>query len=236
MSSFSLSICALCACFALPACAAEALFVSPEQTHVLHILASPPAANSATTKAELIQLHQLQMTRTAAQVAQALADDRDESIFIYRAVLGDQFTAQALPLTAALSERLRQIEEASTTPAKAAFQRQRPYKLDRTLQPVCKTKSKDDSYPSGHTTSGYLTALVLIEMVPEQRDAILARAADYANNRLICGVHFPSDVEAGKLLAYSLHAVMANHAQYNKEMRAARTELRRVLALPALAE
>jgi len=81
-------------------------------------------------------------------------------------------------------------------------------------------------------TPRYLNALVLIDMVPERRDLILARAADYANNRLICGVHFPSDIEASKLLAYVTHAVMANNPQYQKEMAVARAELRAALNVP----
>jgi acid phosphatase (class A) len=43
-----------------------------------------------------------------------------------------------------------------------------------------------------------LEALVLIMMVPENRDAILTRADDYAHSRVVCGVHYPTDVEASK--------------------------------------
>jgi acid phosphatase (class A) len=104
--------------------------------------------------------------------------------------------------------------------------------LDKSLHPICATKTKNDSYPSGHTTAGYILALSLIDMVPEKRDAILARADDYANNRLVCGVHYASDLEASKLLAYTIHAVMANNPQYQKELAVARLELRRSLGLP----
>ncbi|MGK5013085.1 hypothetical protein [Janthinobacterium sp. MDB2-8] len=41
-------------------------------------------------------------------------------------------------------------------------------------------------------------------------------------------------MEASKLLAYSVHAVMANNPQYQKEMDAARSELRKALGLPAM--
>ncbi|MYN40376.1 hypothetical protein GTP55_13420 [Duganella sp. FT109W] len=80
---------------------------------------------------------------------------------------------------------------------------------------------------------GYLAALTLIEMVPDQRDAILARADAYAHNRLVCGVHYPSDIAASKLLAYTTHAVMETNPQYQAELAPARAELRRLLGLPA---
>lgn len=63
-------------------------------------------------------------------------------------------------------------------PAKNFFQRPRPYLFDTSIQPVCKVKADrtDYAYPSGHSTTGYFEALVLVMMVPEKRDAILARA------------------------------------------------------------
>ncbi len=77
-------------------------------------------------------------------------------------------------------------------------------------------------------------ALTLIDMLPEKRDAIFSRADDYANNRLVCGVHFPSDVQASKLIAYSVHAVMGINPQYRSELAAASAELRRALGLSAI--
>jgi acid phosphatase (class A) len=137
-----------------------------------------------------------------------------------------------LPLTAAFTERVKSDAGGIAAPAKKGFLRVHPYNLDKTLKPICETKVRDDSYPSGHTFAGYLLALTLIDMVPEKRDIILARAEDYGHNRLICGVQYESDLQASKLLAYSTFALMANHPQYKKEMMAARMELRLALGLP----
>jgi acid phosphatase (class A) len=76
-----------------------------------------------------------------------------------------------------------------------------------------------------------LLALALVDMVPERRDAILARADDYGHNRMICGVQYESDLQASKLLAYSTFALMANQPQYKNEMMAARSELRQAMGL-----
>jgi acid phosphatase (class A) len=214
--------------------AADAIFVSAQQTHSEQILMTPPAADSITTKAELAQLHHLESARTPAQVEQAKADDKLETMFIFKDVLGEKFNPANLPVTAAFAARVKNDEGINANPAKIAFHRVRPYNLDKTLHPICNTKTKDDSYPSGHTTAGYLGALVLIEMVPEKRDAILARAAEYAHNRLVCGVHYPTDLEASRLVAYSTHAVMDANPQFQKELAAARTELRNALGLPAI--
>ncbi|WP_295993790.1 phosphatase PAP2 family protein [Rugamonas sp.] len=210
----------------------DPVYVPPAATNAAQILPAPTAADSTATRAELAELHRIEAARTPAQVEAARADETIETLFIYQSVLGERFNPAALPLTAALAKHVSNDEGVNSTPGKLAFGRVRPYNVDATLHPVCKTKTKNDSYPSGHATAGYLDALVLIEMVPEQRDAILARADDYAHNRLICGVHFPSDVAAGKLLAYATHAAMDANPAFQAELAAAKAELRRALALP----
>jgi len=225
---------ALMAVLAAPAFAAEPNFAGPVQTHGQWILPAPPAADSATTKAELAELHRIQSSRTSEEEAQANADAADESLFIYKTVLGEKFNAAALPVTAAFGKRVQHDEGVNTDPLKQVFKRVRPYNVDKSLKPACKATPKDNSYPSGHSTAGYMAALTLIDMVPEQRDAILARADAYARNRLVCGVHYPSDIAAAKLLAYSTHAVMETNPQYQAELAAAKAELRKQLGLPVV--
>ncbi|MGA8169919.1 MAG: phosphatase PAP2 family protein [Methylocystis sp.] len=214
-----------------PALARDAVFVSPDQSHTFQILPTPPAADSDTTKAELAELHRIEATRTEAEIAQAKFDDENENIFLFKNVMGDKFTKDNLPLTAAFAARVRGDEGVNTEAAKVGFHRIRPYNLDKTLHPVCKVKAKDDAYPSGHATSGYLLALTLIDMIPEKRDAILARAEEYGHNRLVCGVHYSTDVPASKLLAYTIHAIMEVSPQYQKELAVAKAELRQALGL-----
>lgn len=212
--------------------AREPIFVAPDQTNAFEILPTPPSNESSVTAAELAELHRLETTRTEAESAQAKWDDENENIFLFKFVFGDKFTAEALPITNAFGRRVRNDEGVNTNGAKAGFHRERPFNLDKSLHPICKTKPQDDSYPSGHATSGYLLALTLIDMVPEKRDEILARADAYARNRLICGVHYPSDIEASKLLGYSIHAIMEQNPQYKTELAAAKAELRTALGLP----
>ena len=63
-------------------------------------------------------------------------------------------------------------------------------------------------YPSGHANAGYTIAIVLAQMVPEKRAEIFARAQAFALNRVIGGVHFRSDIEAGRLSGTLIAAAM----------------------------
>lgn len=211
--------------------AKDAAFVTPEASKAFLILPAPPADDSEVTKSELAELHRIAATRTPAEAAQAKEDDVNETIFLFKTVFGDGFTPEKLPVTAAFGKRVKGDEGINTAPAKDGYHRIRPYNLDKTLTPICKTTTKDNSYPSGHTTSGYLLALTLIDMVPEQREAILARADNYGHDRLVCGVHYPSDLVASRLVAYTMHALMSVNPDYIRELAPARAELRQSLGL-----
>jgi acid phosphatase (class A) len=211
----------------------QPVFVSPDQLDVASILPNPPADHSPAAAAELAEVHRLQETRSAAQIAHARADDAEEDMFIYKDVLGEKFTAQALPLTAVLSSHLHNDEGLISNPAKAYFRKLRPFNFDPAVKPVCKTNDNpaDYGYPSGHATTGYLEALALMQMVPEKRDAILARADDYAHSRVVCGVHYPADGVASKSVAYAMMGIMMTNPQFRKELEAARGETRKALGL-----
>jgi acid phosphatase (class A) len=88
------------------------------------------------------------------------------------------------------------------------------------------------SYPSGHAVVGALLAIVLAEMVPEQRAALFAFGWDYGEARVISGVHFPSDVEAGRILGTMLVELMSQSARFRGDLKAARRELRKALGYP----
>lgn len=46
------------------------------------------------------------------------------------------------------------------------------------------------SYPSGHTTYGYTESLLLALLVPERYQQMVARGAEYGNNRIVVGAHY----------------------------------------------
>jgi hypothetical protein len=71
------------------------------------------------------------------------------------------------------------------------------------------------SFPSGHTTFGYMESLLLALLVPERYPQMVARAAEYGNNRIIMGAHYAMDVLGGRTLAtYDLAQLLANKPGY----------------------
>jgi hypothetical protein len=71
------------------------------------------------------------------------------------------------------------------------------------------------SYPSGHTTYGYTGSLVLAILVPERYQEMIARGAEYGNDRIIVGAHYTMDVMGGRTLAlYDMAHLLANDPLY----------------------
>lgn len=200
-------------------------FLDPATLNLNLLIAHPPAQNSSVTNSELRELHAIENNRTNAQVAAAQADDAEQDIFIYRTIFGASFTAKNLPILAALSADVHNEESVASGPLKSAFSRPRPYQADKTLHPVCKLTEAPNSYPSGHTLSGYLEGYTLAELLPDRRDEILARTDDYAHNRLVCGVHYASDLVAGRQLASILFGSMMSNPTFRQRLDAAREEL-----------
>jgi acid phosphatase (class A) len=200
--------------------------------HLDLILPPPPTRDSATTTAELAELHRIETVRTPAQIAQAQADDHEQDIFIFKTVLGAGFTAEAFPITASLSARIRKDEGAASDSLKNIYHRPRPYQVDSTLHPVCPLNSGPTSYPSGHSLSGYLLAFILVQLVPEKQKEIFDRVDEYVHNRLICGVHYDSDTEASRSAAYAIFGSLAASPHFQRDLANAREETRRKLGLP----
>lgn len=216
--------------FAAPAFAAEQPFITARQVDLLQLLAPPPAAGSVQDRAEMDEVVAREQTRTPERVAQAQADVTETVFAMFGATLGPAFTAPALPAATALFDRLGDTEEDVVGPAKIGFARLRPYLANPALHPAAPT-SRSGSYPSGHATRVTIMGVVLAAMLPEYRGPIFARMDDYAESRIVAGVHYRSDIVAGRQAGTAIDAVLFNDPAFRTAFEAARAEVRRVMGL-----
>lgn len=83
---------------------------------------------------------------------------------------------------------------------KSNFNRVRPHVYRSNIDPIIPVP-ENSSYPGGHATQAYLTALYLSKKYPAFSEQVFQYAYQVGINREIAGLHYPSDTAAGYLLA-----------------------------------
>ncbi len=218
---------------ALPSFAEDAKakpFTDATEVNLMMLLPPPPAIDSAQMKAELGEILTIQVTRTPEQSARAVAD-AEENVWRFADVIDNpKFTKENLPKLTAFFDRIVETEDTVTGPAKKGWNRPRPHLYSDLVKPIVPL-SKSGSYPSGHTTLGTLMGIELANMLPEKKAAIMARAWEYGHNRVVGGIHYPTDIEAGRIAGTVIASTIMTHEDYKTEFEAAKAELRAALGM-----
>lgn len=79
----------------------------------------------------------------------------------------------------------------------------RPSQVCPTLYPPVPVPGHP-SYPAGHALIGKLTSECLIDLLPQYKEPLRALAARVAMNRVIAGLHYREDIDAGARAAVDL--------------------------------
>jgi acid phosphatase (class A) len=194
---------------------------------LIALLPPPPAQDSSQTADEIKEILSYQRNRTDQMVASAQGD-QELTVFRFADVLGPAFTPGKLPFTTAFFEKVLRVSEESVGPAKAHWKRLRPYVQNPKIHP-CVKMPINDAYPSGHATAGTMMAVLLVQMIPEKREELFMRGWKFALNRVVGGVHYRSDVEAGRIAGTVLAHEILKSPSFKKEFEKARAELRGAL-------
>ena len=220
----------LLAMLAHAAQAGSTYYIDPTQTDLVHILAPPPARDSDEGKADLAAVLAAQASRTDVEVKSAQADS-EASVFRFADVMGPEFRAENLPFATTFFKNVYSDDSQAIAAAKTYFDRPRPFVAEHDVKPIIE-QAPNASYPSGHATFAYVTAILLADMVPEKAAAIFGRAAILAHNRVVAGVHYPTDVEAGRISGSVIDNVLLHEPRFMVDFGKAREEVRHALGLP----
>lgn len=117
-------------------------------------------------------------------------------------VLGKNITAQNFPKIAKVLQGVMQDMRLMEFSIKYKHLRPRPYHLEPKLEPLARIHSP--SFVSGHTLWAYIQALVWSKIIPEKQQEFMALAEEIRRSREIMGIHFPSDNESARQVAYQM--------------------------------
>ncbi len=151
---------------------------------------------------------------------------------IFTCSLGIRVSKKETPHLYTLLRRSLTDAGYSTEEAKKAYKRERPFMQNH--KPICTPEDEkilraDGSYPSGHTALGWAWALILAEIAPQNADAILARGIAYGESRMVCNVHWQSDVDAGRTMGSVIVALLHANSSFMNDLEMAKKEYKQAL-------
>jgi len=195
-------------------------YLQPQQLpDSLALLSPPPAAGSAALSSDEERHAATRNLRETPRWALATSDAElrfPAAAGHFSCTLGIAISEEATPHLNMLLRRIRMDASRANDRAKSHYRRLRPFMVTHE-KPCSADESSPNSYPSGHASIGWAWALSLAEIDPANSPAILKRGLDFGMSRVYCGVHYLSDVEAGRVVGAAtvsrLHADPVFRAQ-----------------------
>jgi acid phosphatase (class A) len=194
-------------------------YLDPSQVDLTVLLPPPPDLGSPQERDDEREVAAMIDARNSAEFTRAREASR-RTVFFFAPSIGPEFTASEAPLTAAFFARVGSDVEKLVDLAKAYWGRARPNGAGK----------KHASYPSGHAAFAASTAVILAQLVPCKRDQIFEQARTFAENRIVLGLHYPSDVAAGWTAGTLAAFAMMRNPEFARDFAATKAEVQKVCA------
>lgn len=197
----------------------------------LKLLPPPPAPGTAAAAADEAAYRQTRQMKGTARWTLATEDTNlkfPKAAETFSCALNMDISQDATPHLNMLLRRTLTDAGLATNTAKDFYKRPRPFVVMK--EPTCAPAeeallSRDPAYPSGHAALGWAWAMVLTELAPDHADALMARGYAFGQSRVICGSHWQSDVDSGRLVGAAAVSRLQADATFRAQMTAARAEI-----------
>lgn len=202
------------------------------------ILGPPPAPGTPQDKADRATYEETRALAGTARWQTAIQDNdlwQGGAMKRYACAIGVDLSEKHTPATYRMLHKLELDVRTFGTPPKNFYNRTRP--AIGNDKPVCVPREDwmrtNASYPSGHSMNAWSWALILTEARPDKATELLKLGREGGDSRVICGVHYPSDIEAGRSLGAGLVARLHADPVFMADLAVVKQELATVKAAPA---
>jgi acid phosphatase (class A) len=221
-------------------------YLSDSQVKLLSASVKFPANSSDQVRKELDYLLDLQDKRSLEQIKRVeflgnigywppinllpshLSYEQNliDLFFEGRELMGENINAKNFPKVSKLMQGVMQDMRVMEFTIKYKLMRPRPYHLESKLQPLARIGSP--SFCSGHTLWAFIQTFTWSEIVPEKQKDFVAVAEEIRRSREIMGIHYPSDNEASRLVAFKMLQYYLQNENFKKDLKDAVTEWKTV--------
>ncbi|MEI9978387.1 MAG: phosphatase PAP2 family protein [Edaphobacter sp.] len=206
-------------------------YLAEKEPDLLTMLPPYPSLDSIQDRTDVASLRQWQQPDNSPRWRLA-NEDVEMSYERFAPAFGMKINQSETPFLVHLLNRTEQDVQTVAFSAKVFYDRPRPYQRFQ-MEHVCGAEKAPapevplkggSSYPSGHTSFGWGAVLILAEVAPEHAQPLLARGREYGESRIICAVHYPSDIEGGQLVATAVVARLHADPEFEEDLRCAKEE------------
>ena len=208
--------------------------MSADALNVVELLPAPAAVDSEEARAERDLMVALQQKRTEGQVARCRSEVQ-VTLAAFARVMGPWFTEENLPRLTQLLKYATKDTKFFSDAAKNHFLRKRPADEDPRIH-IAVDNENSPSYPSGHATRGIVFAVIIAQLAPQHQAAILDRGREIGWDRVIAGMHHPSDIIVGRVLGQAVARALLASPQFQEDLAVARAEFESVQEQKSRAE
>jgi acid phosphatase (class A) len=221
-------------------------YLSETQVKILSESVKFPANSSDQVRKELDYLLDLQGKRSPEQIKRVeflgnigywppinllpshllYEQNQIDLFFEGRELMGENINAENFPKVSKLLQGVMQDMRIMEFTIKYKLMRPRPYHLESKLQPLARIGSP--SFCSGHTLWAFIQAFTWSEIVPEKQKDFVALAEEIRISREIMGIHYPSDNEASRFVAFKMMQYYFQNENFKKDLKDAVTEWKTV--------
>ncbi|KQT73631.1 acid phosphatase [Methylobacterium sp. Leaf465] len=219
-----------------PGKAARAPYLSEAQApDTVAILGAPPRGQSAAEsadKAAFVATRALKGTPRWTLATTDVADGASAILDDFACVIGQRIEQSRAPALMTLLERARLDIAQATRGPKLHYRRLRPFVGNDAEICVMRTSDLGNafSFPSSHATQAWTYAAIMAALMPEKATQFFVRARSYGESRVVCGLHWASDIEAGRTAASAVFAALQGDAGFRADLEKARVELGKLRA------
>lgn len=185
------------------------------------LLPPPPEAASGTDKIDMEMVLEAQKLRNTNRWDRAVSDADLDGFNAFSPILGESFKKENYPQEAKIFAIVLKYSFAMSKASKSLYFRKRPFEVNSEIKTCPNSLAGGSSYPSGHAAIGWANAQILARIFPQYADDLMARGIDYGQSRLICGVHYPTDIVAGRILGDVMLQKLYQDEEFTKLLQSA---------------
>jgi hypothetical protein len=168
------------------------------------------------------------LLQRSRRLAEIIAQAEDATLYWTDMLM---LTVSARPWTCCLIAIGQTVGQLVAMHFKYKYMRARPVQVYPAIMPPV-TTPRHPSYPNSHALQGHLMSLGVATACPALRDPLMALADRVSENRVIAGLHFPSDTTTSARLAQNILPILGAGVEFQKVLAGAAAELQGLSTYP----